>query len=248
MNRHKGLVHAVSDTAFGNLAFRYGDADGVRNARAAFLSRAGVSPERCIVMQVEHGERIIAVTGAEVGIGALSPEAGIAAEALMTNAPGLGLFLLTADCLPIAFYDPVRGVVALAHLGWKPTGLGLSTKVVHQMIRTYGCDPASMTVHIGPGIHAESYVFDTVEQAEDPAWQPFVEQDAWGKWHVDLVAANRAQLVAAGVVSEHISVDGANTAVSDKYFSHYRSARTGEPEARFATVVALERVSKNRED
>lgn len=191
-------------------------------------------------MQVEHGDRVIGVTGAEVGIGAGTPDAGITAEALMTNVSGLGLFLLTADCLPVVYHDPVHHAIAIAHVGRKPTTLGLAAKVVREMERVYRSAPSDIRVHIGPGIHAESYVFETVEQASDPAWQPFIEQDAFGKWHVDLVAYNLAQLAAAGVEEAHVTVDPANTAESDKYFSHYRSVRTGEPEARFATVVALQ--------
>jgi len=226
------------------MAFRYGDETEVRERRARLLARIGIDPTRCAVMQVEHGERIVALSGAEVGIGALSPEAGIEGEALMTNVPGLCLFLLTADCLPVVFFDPFRRALALAHLGWKPTMHGLAAGVVHAMAATYGCDPTNVYVHIGPGIGATSYVFDAVTQADDPAWRPFLERDATGKWHVDLAGYNMARLIEVGVLPERITIDAADTATSDRYFSHYRSVRTGEPEARFATVVALRADSK----
>jgi copper oxidase (laccase) domain-containing protein len=42
-----------------------------------------------------------------------------------------------------------------------------------------------------------------------------------------------------GVQPEKVHVDGTNTYTSPNYFSHYRAARTGEREGRFATVVVL---------
>jgi hypothetical protein len=41
------------------------------------------------------------------------------------------------------------------------------------------------------------------------------------------------------VLPEHIEVSPVNTAISDEYYSHYRSVRSGEPEGRFALLVGL---------
>lgn len=234
-----GITYAVSDISHGNLSFRHGDSGAVVAGRQAFLRQAGIRPEDCIVMQVEHGERVVPVGREACGAGALSPESSVTAEALMTAGPDVALFLLTADCLPISYHDPERGVIALAHLGWRPSALGLAAKVVREMTRVYGSDPRDIRVHVGPGIHTASYAFDTLEQAAAPEWQPFILQDEIGKWHIDLVGLNVAQLEAAGIMPEHISADPRDTAADPHFFSHYRAARTGEPEGRFATVLAL---------
>lgn len=220
------------------MSFRYGEQETVAANRAAFLGRVGIDASRVVVMDVEHGNKVVSVTAEDAG-DCLSPQHRVAAEALMTNEPGLALFLLTADCLPVAFHDPAHGAIALAHLGWKPSAAGLAAKVVHEMQGAYGTDARDLHVIIGPGIHKESYAFEHLDQAASPEWQPFLSQDTKGKWHVDLAGFNVAQLVAAGVPSDAIAVDPVDTAASTQYFSHYRAARTGEPEGRFATVIRL---------
>jgi hypothetical protein len=232
-----GLLYAVSVVADGNMAFRYGDAASVARHRAAFLSRAGVLPERCVVMQVEHGNAIVPVSAVACGAGALDPDSLVTAEALMTDESHVGLFLLTADCLPVVYCDPVRGAIALAHLGWRPSVKGLAVQVVREMQAIYDTHPQDLYITIGPGIRKESYAFERLDQEASSEWKQFIERDAAGKWHVDLVGFNTAQLVAVGVSPEHIAIDPIDTAVSPQYFSHVRATQTGEPEGRFATVI-----------
>jgi copper oxidase (laccase) domain-containing protein len=157
----------------------------------------------------------------------------------MTDERGVVLFLPTADCFPVAFHDPERGAIALAHLGWRPTDKQLASKVVRAMTDAYGCRPEDIRVSIGPGIHKESYVFENPEQKNQPAWKPFLTELPDGRVQVDLRTAIRAQLLESGIRDEHVSTSPDDTASSSEYFSHYRSVRTGELEGRFATLIGL---------
>ena len=42
-------------------------------------------------------------------------------DALITNDPGCGLVIFTADCTPILLWDPITGAVGAAHAGWRGT-------------------------------------------------------------------------------------------------------------------------------
>jgi YfiH family protein len=221
------------------MSFRYGDAAEVAANRAAFLQAGGVDDARIVVMEVAHGDNVVRVGETEAG-SARESERVIRAEALMTDELGVGLFLLTADCLPVTFHDSMHGAAALAHIGWKPSVLGLAGKVVREMRAAFGSAPADLSVIIGPCIKKESYAFDDEAAARKRAAASFVSQDATGKWHVDLVGATVAQLAEACVLPERITIDSTDTATSSRYFSHTRAVRTGEPEARFATVAMLE--------
>jgi copper oxidase (laccase) domain-containing protein len=257
----------TSTTTDGNMDFRFGERGEVEENRKKFFEKCGLpAGALVVVLQVTHGERIIRVSLEQdaytperlvrldwseheeifskklsvlEGVYASCEEA-VVCEALVTSQPGVPLMLLTADCYPCVIYDPVRQVVALLHLGWKPTGLRLVEKVVAHMQKEYGSVPQDLEVHFGPGIAKESYVAESPSQIHDPAWQPYLfdAHDRAGM-HVDILGYARAQCVVSGVLSSNIHESGIDTYGSLDYFSHYRATRTGAKNGRFATVVVL---------
>jgi polyphenol oxidase len=228
------FVLVTSTVRDGNMSFVFGGRGEVHANRESFLAAHGLRWDQCAVMEVEYGEKILTVENP-----IKNPEEYISCEALITNVKDLALVLLTADCFPIAYHDPVTQAIALAHCGWRPTGYELPAKVVKRMQEEYGCDPHDIVVHIGPGIHKESYVVEEVLQKEDSRWQPYLEAAGDGNTRVDLVGFIKAQLVGAGVIPDHIFDSDTDTVSNPHYFSHYHATRTGEPEGRFATIVAL---------
>ena len=169
-------------------------------------------------------------------------DTAIIADALVTNQPGIALLLLTADCNPIILFDPNNRVLALAHAGWQSTDVHLAEKVVWHMQQQYGSKPADIRVYIGPAIKKESYVFVKPQQADWPAWKPFLSKAGEdGEVAIDLPGYNRQQLLDAGVLADHIQVCPTDTATDPDYFSHYRATRSGDltDDGRFATVCMM---------
>ena len=226
------FLYGISKREDGNLSVKWGDKNEVLHNRKAFLKKFNQAPENCVVMEPEHGDVIVHVTAANTS-------KMIIAEAFITQGVGVILFLLTADCFPVSFYDPEKQVVALAHLGWRPIDKELAAKVVTEFVKVYESNPASIQVIIGPGIHKESYRFKELEQDKAKSWSKFLTHLPNGEIQVDLIGYIRKQLLDAGICSENIEISPVDTATSDEYFSHYRSVRTGESEARFATIVGL---------
>lgn len=228
----------TSTKADGNMMYRLSDyPDEVTENRASLLGKFGLGIKDCVVMDVQHGDDVTEVTSANR---TQNPTDDIATEAFITNEKNVVLFLMTADCLPAVLYDPKRQVLALAHLGRKPTEQRLLPKVINSLKECHGSLPEDLEVNIGPGIHRESYLF--VSPLRDPVvtLAPFITSLPSGELSVDLVGANIAQMIQSGVRKENIVVDPDDTAISPVYFSHYSSARTGEPEGRFATIAWLE--------
>lgn len=225
------LLLETSSKKDGNLSFIWGDHDEVLANRTAFLKKFDVTPDGCIVMEVEHGDKISHVDSSNIG-------ETIKTEALITKDTGVILFLLTADCFPVAFHDPEKQVVALAHLGWKPTDKGLAAKIVKEMEEVYGSHPKDIQVFIGPGIHKESYAFESPLQKQLPGWSEFLTDLPNGETQIDLIGHIQKQLLDSGVLQENIQTSAVDTATDD-YFSHYRSVRTGEPEGRFTTIIGI---------
>lgn len=148
-------------------------------------------------------------------------------DALVTDAPGLPLFLVFADCVPVLIYDQVHQALGLCHAGWRGTVNGAAVATLWTMQAAYDTDPAAVVACIGPSIGPQSYaVGDEVialAQAKLPdAERLFVYPNGpEGQAHFDLWAANRSQLVAAGVPEGSIEVAGIDTATNTgDFFSH----------------------------
>ena len=193
MKKYTVDIH-TSTVADGNMAVRFGDSDAVDNNRQQFLARCGATSSIAL-MEVSHGDVIRDVSHeAFGGVHELSMEA----EALVTKDEDVTLFLLTGDCIPVVFFDHVQGVVALAHLGWRPTVLGLIEKTIRHVETVYGTDSRNLEVFLGPSIQAPSYAFPEVTQ-HDSAWEPYLKKDTDGLIHVDLPGYVKGQCVRLGI-------------------------------------------------
>jgi hypothetical protein len=104
-----------------------------------------------------------------------------------------------------------------------------------------GARPEHVVAFIGPGAHPAHYqvnqeVYRALAAAVAPHPLPpeVARPDGQGHWKVDLMAANRQQLVLAGVTHGHILDCGVTTA-DDDYFSD----RAARPCGRFALLARL---------
>lgn len=226
------LLHFESTKEDGNLSPRLESKEYVLPRQEKFLAKFGFNPSDCVFIETEHEDKVTHVTSADKG-------GSFITEALVTNEKGVMLYLLTADCFPVTFYDPVKSVIALAHLGWKPTSKQLVLKVIEEMKNQYGCVAEDLQIIIGPGIHKESYRFVDPIQKQTPGWAPFVHDLPSGETEVDVLAYILKQLADSGVKEEKIKISPIDTATSDNHFSYYRDVRKGKDEGRFATVVGM---------
>ena len=161
------------------------------------------------------------------------------ADILFTDNPNVSLFMRFADCVPLLFHDPKKGVVGIAHAGWMGTVKGVAEASIKGMQARYGSDPADVVVGIGPSISVDQYeVGEEVAaqfRAKYGADSERILQMRNGKIHLDLWMANVIQLQNMGV--EQIQVSGLCTASHlDDWFSHRaEKGKTG----RFGALLAL---------
>jgi len=170
-------------------------------------------------------------------------EAHQKADAILTDKPGITLFMRFADCVPIFLYDPVREVVGLAHAGWLGTIKYVAARAVETMAAQYGCSPGNILAGIGPSIGTHHYevgpeVAMQVHHAfGSDATGLLVSKNGDGYFRVqfDMWSANRLILEKAGV--RHIEVSELCTACHlDDWYSHRaESGRTG----RFGALIGL---------
>jgi YfiH family protein len=144
-------------------------------------------------------------------------------DAALATAAGELLGIETADCLPVLLIDPVRRAVAAAHAGWRGTAAGVAARAAAALVDR-GSRPGDLVAALGPSIGACCYeVGPDVEEAFGPAGAAFLRPGPRGRAHLDVRAANRAQLLAAGLHGDSIhDVADCTYHLPDRYHSYRR--------------------------
>jgi YfiH family protein len=171
------------------------------------------------------------------------------ADGLMTDEPGLLLGVRTADCIPVLVADRKRRAVAAFHAGWRGTVERIVESGIGRMRLQFGSRPEDLVAAIGPGIGPCCYavgeeVLSSFESQFAYARELFREvydsnpvrkkypllfmtQRAPGhsaigpSLHLNLVEANRRQLIAAGLRPRAIhQIGGCTSCHRELFFSH----------------------------
>jgi polyphenol oxidase len=177
------------------------------------------------------------------------PKSQLVGDGMVTCTPGLLLAIQTADCLPVILVDPKKPAVGVFHAGWRGTVKRIVEKGVGEMIGRFGTRSRDLKAAIGPGIHGCCYEVgeEVREQFEsqfayaaklfrelkesDPVREkyPLLFLTARAPGHgelpkkilLDLVEANRQQLLAVGVPEGNIEASPLCTNCrTDLLFSH----------------------------
>jgi len=247
--RPGGLSRAYGGRTL-NLGFTKQDSRGVveRN-RTAFLSQLGAksgrNPWPIVTIRQIHSDLIHCVTEL--------PQEPLVGDGLITCVPGILLAIQTADCLPIVLVDTNQRAVGVFHAGWRGTVQRIVEKGVGEMRRRFGTLPKNIKAAIGPGIHGCCYdvgpelrqqfesqfayatdLFREIKES-DPVREKypllFLTARAPGhgelptKIFLDLVEANRRQLMSAGVLPKNISASTLCTACRPDLLFSYRAEK-----------------------
>jgi YfiH family protein len=208
----------------------------LENRRRTF-SAFGRSPDSIHDVWQVHSAVVAVANGPR-----LANQPHMRADAIITDRPGVTLFMRFADCTPICLFDPVRRVIGLVHAGWRGTVRKVGAAAVAAMQTEYGVRPENILAGIGPTIGPDHYQVgsDVVEQmtlafgADASRLIVRSENDDPGV-KLDLWAANRLTLQMSGV--RHIETAEICTACATQdWFSHRAEAgKTG----RFGAILAL---------
>jgi hypothetical protein len=206
------------DLASLNVSERVGDRPWTVGANWSLVHRA-LPGLQVVRMQQVHGAHVVRVGSAAQTVGE--------ADGMVTTAPGVGLAVLTADCVPLLAHAPGHGAVLAVHAGWRGSLDGVAANALRLAERELGIPPADWQVALGPAIGGCCYEIEAkigdrfVARwgAMPDAWQP-----GGSRGRLDLRRANRAILVASGVAPGAIVDVGPCTrcAASD-FFSHRAS-------------------------
>lgn len=261
--REGGVSRVYGGNAL-NLGFTKLDSRAaVERNRRLFLSELGAAKKRTIwplvALRQIHSDLIHRVDGL--------PDEPLAGDGLVTNTPELVVAVQTADCLPIILVDRKRKAVGAFHAGWRGTVKRIAEKGVGEMRRHFDSDPRDLIAAIGPGIQSCCYevgeevrtkfeaqfayadtLFREVKDS-DPVREkyPLLFLTARAPGHsdlpvrlfLDLVEANRHQLLDAGLPAKNIDVVGICTACHPELLFSHRAEKGNT--GRMMAAVAVKR-------
>ncbi len=237
----------------------------LRNRRLLAEAVTSDASTPLISLRQFHSNRIVHAVSADA-----SRKQPHRADGQITAESGLLLAIQTADCIPVLVADRKRRAVAAFHAGWRGTVKRIVESGVGSMRLAFGSRPQDLIAAIGPGIGLCCYavgeevlsefesqfsyahelfreVYDT-DPVRTKYPMLFLTQRAPGhspigpSLHVDLVEANRRQLLSAGLSPESIQIVGGCTQChTELFFSHRAShGHTG----RMMAVIGIRPATK----
>jgi YfiH family protein len=212
------------------------------------IARRSKAPRLKLLRQIHSGLVHQAASSQEKTSATAEPLRG---DGWIATEPGSLIGIQTADCIPVLVVDVRQRIVAAFHAGWRGTLSRIVERGVGRMRAEFGSQPKDLTAAIGPGIGRCCYAIGEEVRMEftsqfsyadslfeevfdlDPIKEKypmlFLTARAPGhsnlgpSLHLDLVEANRRQLVDAGIAPEKIYALNLCTSCNTERFFSYRA-------------------------
>lgn len=248
-----GVKHAFStrlggvskgDCSTMNFSFTLTDDEAtVHKNFEIFCDAFGADCKKAVLSFQTHTANLRVVTAEDVGKGIYRERDYTDIDGLVTNEKGILLVTQYADCTPLAFYDPVKGVVATSHAGWRGTVQEIGLKTVELMQNRFGCDPKDILCGIGPNIGKCCYEVDdpVINEINKLSYLDFsacYTEKVGGKYMLDLREVNREILIHGGILPENIDVADLCTCCNADLFHSHRA--TKGKRGTLALMIALD--------
>jgi polyphenol oxidase len=182
----------------------------------------GIEAAQMVWMRQVHGTRASYVQAGEPAT---------EADAIFTDAAGVALCVLAADCAPVLLVDPGAGMIGAAHSGRPGTEAGVVPALVRAMTAA-GASPSRMHGLVGPAVCGGCYSVPAGLQARVAEAVPQARcVTRSGAPGIDIRAGIEAQLAELGI--RQVRHDGRCTAETRDLCSHRRDGEAG----RFAALI-----------
>jgi len=240
--RHGG----VSEEPYLSLNIGFGTEDShelVLKNRQLMAQSVGIPLESFVMLNQVHGVSVAVATYEMKGLGALDRESAIhATDAIISNQPGICLFIMAADCVPLLFYDPIKKAIGAAHAGWRGTVNQMAAATVQKMHDVFDCNYENIRVVIGPSIgpccyHVGGEVIDHILRSFGTTDELISFENNDSSAYFNLWRANQLQLMNMGILTENIAIAELCTCCNhiDFYSSRFSKGITG----RFGAGIML---------
>jgi YfiH family protein len=173
---------------------------------------------------------------------------GASGDFLITKCKNVGIGVLTADCLPIVIIDPLSGIVAIVHAGWRGTRAHIVIKAIEQLEKEYNLDKTALKLYFGPAagtccyqvqpdfLQAETGEQTEKEKREQKQLLASCIQQREQKLFFDIIAYNKQLLLAYGIAEDQINTNEHCCTICNKNYCSYRRDTTTKRQITLAWI------------
>ena len=217
-----------------NLSFSQGDDERrVLKNHGIMAKTMGVELADMVYSHQTHTTNVLRVTREHAGMGFTVTRNFHDVDGFVTDVPGLMLVTAYADCVPLYFADTRLHVIGLSHSGWRGTVNNMAQATVDKMSYEFGSRPCDIAAFIGPSICASCYeVGDDVARnfrdrygAESEKILTKKEAASEDKYYLNLHAANRINMLNAGIPPQNIHVTDICTCCNPELLFSHRASK-----------------------
>ena len=197
-----------------------------------FLQKLEIDYADTVVAGLVHGKEVAIINDTSI-----RRIEGV--DGLITQKKNIFLWIGTADCLPIVFYDKKQEIVGIAHAGYK----GILAGIIEEMIEKFvelGSDANDLQIGVGPGIGSCCYNVpkERIDQFIEQFGNEGFYQERNGEYFLDLDAVVRLILRKNNILKENIEISDLCTKDhQDKFYSHRGTNQTIHDD--FVTIVGM---------
>ncbi len=266
--KHTKLVHGFSTKILGNISFRTDEREIVKKRREILTKELGIDWDSILILPLSHSNHVLSLpkgslllkdvsgvysTGGHIFQTNLKPihinqewQSGI--DAVVTDMPGLFPIIMSADCAAVGLFDPVRNIVALAHVGLIGAINRIVEKTIQCMVDEYKSNPNNIEVVIFPSIrkcHYDLRVSGAWKIIKNDSLVYYGESDQiFANSMFDLQELIKRQFLISGVLIKNIyDVELCTVCNQNMFFSNLAagSLEHKKIEGRFASIIGVKK-------
>ncbi len=210
--------------------------DNVRNNRAIAAASLHIPFEKLATLNQVHSAKVVTIRKNH-DFSSRPP-----ADAMVCKTPGIGLGILTADCVPVLFADPEAGVIGACHAGWQGALAGVVSNTIEQM-EALGAKRTRIIAAIGPAISPQNYEVgpewaENASRKNPDAARFILPPESGMKERFDLPGFVRNELKKNSLA--HVGqIQTCTYGHPDLYFSHRFATHNDEQTGRQISLIAL---------
>ena len=187
-----------------------------KNIKKALSSLNAVN-QKLIIANQYHSNKIIIIKN--------RLKKSYRADGFVTKNNNIFLGILTADCAPVFFYDPILKIIGAAHIGWKGCLKNICKSVTESM-KNIGSKNTNIEAIIGPCINFRNYEVGRdlylKFSKKNKEYKKFFIKKANHKYLFNLSSSIEYQLKKLRILRV-ILCNEDTYSNNEKYFSHRRS-------------------------
>jgi len=196
----------------------------------------GCKKESLITLNQKHTNQVIYFNNNK------SLKNKLSGDAIVSDLKNIGISILSADCVPILFYDPVKKIIGCAHAGWKGALDGIIKNTVKKFNELNSNNDDIIAV-VGPCINNKNY------EVKVDFFEKFVLQDENNKSFFKKTSSEKYLFDLRGFINKEISnlkitnvenIEMDTFSQQEFFYSYRRSRRNKEQDyGRCISVILM---------